>query len=52
MQAGAAQVGAAGGSEVPVEYMDALKAASTKEEVLAMIAQAPQETGIGPKVIY
>ena len=46
-----AQVGAAATGDAPVEYMDALKSAKTRDEVLAIIASAPAEAGIGSKVI-
>ena len=46
-----AQVGSAATGDAPVEYMDALKSASTRAEILDVIANAPAEAGIGPRVI-
>lgn len=47
-----AQVGAPAGGEAPVEYLDALRAAESKDDVLRLIGEAPPESGIGSKVIY
>jgi len=46
-----AQVGSAATGDAPVEYMDALRSASSRDEILAVIANAPAEAGIGPKVV-
>jgi len=46
-----ANVSAASGGEAPVEYRDALMSAKTTAEVLAVIANAPADAGIGAKSI-